>query len=334
MNQWPGVKLRVTQSWHEGNQYAGESLHYEGRAVDITTNDRDRSKLGMLARLAVEAGFDWVYYESRVWIHCSVKSEKSESARNGGCFDETSVVYSRSGGPKPIKDVSVGEELLTMAADGLSYAYSPVLMFLDRDPSVERLYYHIETSSGAKITATASHLLFVAEGLNEDEEKDSILVSATTTTTTTTQPQFAKDIALGQYLYTLRREGDQLVDRSTQSATLEKVVKISTSLSRGAYAPLTMTGNLVVNNITASCYAVINSQRLAHLSFAPVRWAHSFTELGDRLSRFLLHTSSSSSSFTRRAANSNSASASVAESANSIASPMQENSSKGGTGVH
>ena len=224
-----------------------------------------------------------------------------------------------------------------MAADGLSYAYSPVLMFLDRDPSVERLYYHIETSSGAKITATASHLLFVAEGLNEDEEKDSISVSATTTTTTTTQPQFAKDIALGQYLYTLRREGDQLVDRSTQSAILEKVVKISTSLGRGAYAPLTMTGNLVVNNITASCYAVINSQRLAHLSFAPVRWAHSFTELGDRLSRFLLHTSSSSSSsssFTRRAASSNSASASVAESANSIASPVQENSSKGGTGVH
>ncbi|XP_014665414.1 PREDICTED: sonic hedgehog protein A-like [Priapulus caudatus] len=263
MNQWPDVKLRVTEAWVEDNQHPPDSLHYEGRAVDVQTSDRDRSKNGLLARLAVEAGFDWVYYESRSHIHCSVKSESSEAARSGGCFHGDSVVYMDNGETKKIRDLNVHDRVLTADSNG-ALAYSKVILFLDRNKEKRRLFFTIETEGNQSITLTPSHLIYTASKSNVEFKSGPVI--------------FAKDVKPGDYIYVRHTHS------GISSLTVERVLQVRHHVDSGVFAPLTLEGTIVVDNVLASCYAVINSQAVAHWAFAPVRlyynWKDFLRKLG------------------------------------------------------
>ncbi|XP_014861807.1 sonic hedgehog protein isoform X2 [Poecilia latipinna] len=247
MNQWPGVKLRVTEGWDEDGHHFDESLHYEGRAVDITTSDRDKSKYGTLSRLAVEAGFDWVYYESKAHIHCSVKAENSVAAKSGGCFPGTSTVTLQDGTKKPVRDLQPGDRVLAADGDG-NPIFTDFIMFIDRDSTTRRTFYVIETETGQKITLTAAHLIFVA--------RENSTRSAT----------FASDVRPGQKVFVYDGERSRVV--------AVNVNRIYTQEHEGSFAPVTAQGTVVVDQVLASCYAVIEDHELAHWALAPVRIAH------------------------------------------------------------
>ncbi|KAJ7405256.1 Indian hedgehog protein [Willisornis vidua] len=252
MNQWPGVKLRVTEGWDEDGHHSEESLHYEGRAVDITTSDRDRNKYGMLARLAVEAGFDWVYYESKAHIHCSVKSEHSAAAKTGGCFPGRALATLEDGAQTPLWALRPGQRVLAMDVAGRP-TYSDFLAFLDKEPHALTSFHVIETQEPPRrLVLTPTHLVFVAENASAP--------------TAHFRPIFASLVRPGHFVLVVAGGG------SLQPA---KVVGVRDRRDVGAYAPLTRHGTLVVDGVVASCFALVQEQHLAQLAFWPLRLYHS-----------------------------------------------------------
>ncbi|XP_015259181.1 PREDICTED: indian hedgehog B protein-like [Cyprinodon variegatus] len=276
MNMWPGVKLRVTEGWDEDGHHSTDSLHYEGRAVDITTSDRDRNKYAMLARLAVEAGFDWVYYESKAHIHCSVKSEHSVAAKTGGCFPGDAQVITEGGHIKHMRDLIPGDRVLASSSTDVKAAllYSPIVSFLDRQPNATRTFYVIGTDGGHNITLTAAHLIFVADcahrsnrsGRGETSEEAMSFASfgQRREAEAGMRTIFASEVQPGQCVFSSS-------GRSNSRPKLSVVTFVEELTSTGLYAPLTQHGSIVVNGVLASCYAAVDSHYLSHWVLAPLR---------------------------------------------------------------
>lgn len=255
MNQWPGVRLRVTEAWDEDGHHPPSSLHYEGRAVDITTSDRDPHKYGLLAQMAVEAGFDWVHYESKYHVHCSVKADHSVAVEKGGCFPGWAQVTVAGGGQKALSSLAPGDRVMALSESGQA-VFSHVLTFLHRDRKSRSTFLVLSTEDGHCLTLTPHHLVFLAPcyKLNHSEYL----------------ARFASRAKRGDYVLVYG------VDGGIQPS---RIISVSSKEGVGVHAPLTEHGTLFVDGVLASSYAAMEDHRLAHLAFGPLRLLLSFSQL-------------------------------------------------------
>lgn len=177
-------------------------------------------------------------------------TENSVAAKSGGCFPGSSTVTLQDGTNKAVKDLRTGDRVLAADNDG-NPIYTDFIMFIDQDSATKRLFYVIETDSGQKITLTAAHLLFVGHNSTDEERMSAI---------------FASQVRRGQKVFVFDAERSRL-----EPVTVKRIY---TQEQVGSFAPVTVQGTVVVDQVLASCYAVIEDHVLAHWALAPVRLAH------------------------------------------------------------
>lgn len=170
------------------------------------------------------------------------------AAKSGGCFPGFSSVTLQDGRKKAVKDLRAGDRVLAADDEG-NPIYTDFIMFLDQESAARRLFYVIETDTEQKIALTAAHLLFV--GTNSTDEMTAV---------------FASQVQPGQRVFVFDDAHNQL-----QPVTVKRIY---TEEYEGSFAPVTVQGTIVVDQVLASCYAVIEDHDLAHWALAPVRLAH------------------------------------------------------------
>ena len=176
--------------------------------------------------------------------------EKDAAEEGMSCFPEDATVRLEGGRTKTMKELQVGDKVAGMDVVTGRIVYSRVLTFLDIKPNSNKAFITIRTKTpAAEVAITESHLIYQ---LNKQAQQETAV--------------FARDIKVGDFVYV--RKGTAL-----EKFTAGRVAAIYWSRGQGAYAPLTETGNIIVNNVLCSCYALISDQRIAHWSFAPIRFA-------------------------------------------------------------
>jgi len=126
--------------------------------------------------------------------------------------------------------LKVGHQVLVMNEATGQTTFERVDSFIHRRPDVTTEFYRLKTSNGNVLTLSPGHMVPVVDCANPSAP---------------TSLKYAKDTNVGECL--LVHNDGQISTSNLQS--IEPVTKT------GIFAPLTQSGNLVVDDVIASCYS-------------------------------------------------------------------------------
>ncbi|GMS78296.1 hypothetical protein PENTCL1PPCAC_471, partial [Pristionchus entomophagus] len=163
------------------------------------------------------------------------------------CFSGDLIVETVDG-PKRMADLKTGDEVLSVQENMI--IFSPIIMFLHRDEDQMAELNVITTANGDSVKLTNEHLIYVT---NCDPRSPLRLVRA-------------QEVTTDHCLMAARAPVRKL--------TIDRVTNVTKTHERGIYAPLTSTGDIIVNDVYSSCHSNLAARTIQQFFFGVYRSIH------------------------------------------------------------
>lgn len=254
------IKGQVEAAWKAGAAGATVSIKLTnpetGETGVLVLNNDAMRKEDKEARMVIYTRVSFVrepgvYYTvvcKQTESRCTVTSDQRS---RHSCFSADMEVYTRNNGIVRMKDLHVGEEVLTPGG-----TFETVYSIARQHHTMKTAFLRVSTEKESIIELTGNHLIYI------NGKKNPITASAV-------------------------KVGDELI---TSDGTSTVITEISPFVGEGVYTPLTPSGKIVVNGFVASAYAVpvgvgpeyltfagidlVNLQTLIHRTFIPAYQVH------------------------------------------------------------
>ena len=160
-----------------------------------------------------------------------------------GCYPASATFVDAAGRRRQMESLLVGEEVQVITNKGVTS--KPVITFIHRQPDLFQKFLQITTLRYKKILKiTEDHLIFV-----EKNGKEAAIPS--------------RDVKIGDMVY-IKVGGQETLEK-------DAVQGVSIVFEKGVYAPVTLSGTILVNDVYTSCYFDVLSHVWFHRAMGAAR---------------------------------------------------------------
>ncbi|XP_044164536.1 uncharacterized protein LOC114969765 [Acropora millepora] len=170
-------------------------------------------------------------------------AKKEIEKESGGCYPASATFVDVAGRRRQMESLLLGEEVQVITNKGVTS--KPVITFIHRQPDLFQKFMQIKTLRYKKILKiTEDHLIFV-----EKNGKEAAIP--------------ARDVKIGNMVY-VKVGGQEMLQK-------DAVQGVTIVFERGVYAPVTLSGTILVNDVYTSCYFDVLSHVWFHRAMGAAR---------------------------------------------------------------